>query len=78
MQISFLETICAFPTEKGYLTSRKKINITTPEYHNRCQEILHPLVRSLPRNVKKKNGPYTGPILLGQGEPGMSQYTANQ
>ncbi len=23
---------------------------------------------------KKKNGPNTGPVLLGQGEPGMSQY----
>ncbi len=28
----------------------------------------------LPKNFKKKNGPYTGPVLLRQGEPGTSQY----
>ncbi len=33
-----------------------------------------PLVRSLPKNLKKKNGPYTGSVLLRQGEPGTSQY----
>ena len=45
-----------------------------------------PLVRSqvdktnlitLPKNFKKKNGPYTGPVLLRQGEPGTSQYICN-
>ncbi len=35
------------------------------------------LVRSLPKNLKKNNGPYTGPVLLRQGEPGTSQYVLN-
>ena len=32
----------------------------------------------LPKNLKKKNGPYTGPVLLRQGALGMSQYVQNQ
>ncbi len=28
----------------------------------------------LPRNLKRKSGPYIGPVLLRQGEPGTSQY----
>ncbi len=33
-----------------------------------------PLVRQLPKNLKKKNGPYIGPVLLRQGEPGTSHF----
>ena len=32
------------------------------------------LYLTLPKNYKKKNGPYTGPVLLRQGETGTSQY----
>ena len=32
----------------------------------------------LPKNFKKRNGPYTGAILLRQGEPGTSQYIWNR
>ncbi len=37
-----------------------------------------PLVRSQVDylKIKKENGPYTGPVLLRQGEPGTSQYIA--
>ncbi len=49
---------------------------------DRVQSGLHTLkhldkanLAILPRNFKKKkNGPYTGPVLLGQGEPCTSQY----
>ncbi len=33
-----------------------------------------PFTGGLPKNFKKKNGPYTGPVLQGQSEPGTSQY----
>ncbi len=32
------------------------------------------LVIATYKHFKKKNGPYTRPVLLRQGEPGMSQY----
>ncbi len=34
-----------------------------------------PLTGGPKNNFKKKNGPYTGPVLLRQGEPGTSQCT---
>ncbi len=40
----------------------------------RGQGSFGPFTGGLPKNLKKKNGSYTGPDLLRQGEPGTSQY----